>query len=325
MSQTVTLGIDLGFGRVKVAGPGFRTSFPAVVAEPGADTEPAGLVEFNGERLLVGAPALLEKHHRYAARADKILTQDEQAKFRVALALAAHHYDTDLFRVVTGLPPAHYKEPAYRTQLQDQMTGVFEFAYEGRLYGVHVSGVTVDPQAGAAMFDHLVHDDGEVILPERLDQRFVVVDIGHLSSDIALMHGRKAARGAKSITSVERAVWTVYEECAQLLRQKYRLTKTAAEIDAAYRGDGIRINGEALPLAELVQQAAFPVARSLVTDILRHAGDIREWDVVLLVGGGASLFEPTLTRELGRRVVVSSQPEYANAAGYFKRQLARWG
>lgn len=324
MSTTVTLGIDLGFGRVKVAGQGFRVSFPAVVAEPGADSEPSGMVEYGGERFLVGAPALLEKHHRYPARADKILTRDEQAKFRVALALAARHYDTDLFRVVTGLPPAHYKEPAYRTQLQDQMTGVFEFAYEGRLYGVHVAGVTVDPQAGAAMFDHLVHDDGGVILPERLDQRYVVVDIGHLSSDIALMHGRKAARGAKSITSVERAVWTVYEECAQLLRQKFRLAKTAAEIDAAYRGDGIRLNGELIPLPDLIRQAAVPVARSLVTDILRHAGDIREWDVVLLVGGGAGLFYQTLAQELGRPVMVPPQPEYANACGYFKRQIARW-
>jgi hypothetical protein len=282
------------------------------------------MVEWEGHRFLVGDAALTEPHHRYAARVDKASTAEEMAKFLAALALACRHYDQQSCMVATGLPPAHYKDAALKRELQERLTGSFSFRYQGLPYHLQVAGVTVDPQAGAALFDFLLHEDGEIREPGLLNQRLIVLDPGHRTTDVALMHGRKAAMGGRSILTIDRAVWHTYEECARLLMREYRLNLTPAEIDAHWRkGEQLRVASTPVPLESLMSQAAVPVARSIVADVQRHAGDVRLWDAVLLVGGGGAMFHHVLAEELGIPVRLAHHPEFANAAGYFKRQMER--
>lgn len=322
----VVCGIDLGYGRVKLAAPGYRSSFAAVVAEPGSWSDAAGFVEWGSHRFLVGEPALTEPHHRYSARVDKIATPEEMAKYLAALALLSDHYDTQYLQVATGLPPAHYRDAGLKQQLVDRLTGTFAFRYEGRPYLVEVEEVSVDPQAGAALFDYLLLDDGwpDDRHSDLLGERTIIVDPGHRTTDVALMHGRKAAMGGRSILTTDKGVWDVYEEASRLLMAEHRVQKTPAEIDMILRSrDGLRVSGQLIPLADLVVRAAAPVARSVVASVMRHAGDVRLWDRVLLVGGGALLFQQVLVTELSVPIRLPKEPAFANAAGYFKRQLER--
>lgn len=197
MGDAVTIGVDLGYGRIKIAGPGFRSSFPAVVAEPLTGSEFAGLVEWEGRRFLVGEPALVEPHHRYSAQDDKVVTPEEMAKFLLALANAAEHYDHGVFSVATGLPPAGYRNAALKQQLVNTLPGNFRFAVEGRVYTISVPEVTVQPQAGEALFEALLHDDGEIADLAFLELRTIVVDVGHRTTDVALMSGHEAAMGSR--------------------------------------------------------------------------------------------------------------------------------
>lgn len=321
------VGIDLGFGRVKVSAPGYRASFPAVVAEPGAFSEQDGLVEWESERFLVGEAALNEVHHRYAARVDKVTTTEEMIKFLAALALVADHFDTRHLTVATGLPPSHYRDPELKQQMIDRLTGTFTFRFQGRRYAIEVEKVTVDPQAGAALYDYLLLDDGtpDSSNADLLDERTKVVDPGHRTTDIALMRGRKAALGGRSLLTVDQGVWNVLEETSRLLQSEYRVHLSPAAIDALlHTGEELRIHGNAVPLSALVSQAAKPIARSIVTHVLRHSGDVRLWDQALLVGGGMRVFRRILQEELGVPLRPSREPDFSNANGFFKRQLELW-
>ena len=270
------IGVDLGFGHVKVAGPGFRSTYPAVVAEPTAWSEPTGLVEWGHHKFLVGAPALNEGHHRYSTRIDKASTPEEMAKYLVGLALACRHYDTRVLTVATGLPPAHYKDQILRQELQHRMTGAFTFRFEGQPYCIQVNHCSVDPQAGAALFDALLHEDGELANPELLSQRTLILDAGHRTTDVALMVGRRAAIGGRSIFSIEQGVWTVYQEVTRLLMRDHRLSLTPAEVDAFWRsGQALRLAGSPLLLEPYVRRAVLPVGRAITADVMRQVGDIR--------------------------------------------------
>ncbi|HEY3364001.1 MAG TPA: ParM/StbA family protein [Symbiobacteriaceae bacterium] len=326
MGDIPLFGVDLGFGLVKVAGPGYRESFPAVVAELGAWSDPAGLVEFDGHAYLIGEPALSLEHRRWAIRDDKIVTVDEKAKCLVALAHLARHYNTTVMALATGLPPAHYNSPGRQAEMKQHMTDVFDFRYNGLPYHVEVAGVSVDPQSGAAFFDFLLHDDGELNTAnaDLLELRSIVIDPGHRTTDVCLMNGRKAALGNRSIMTIDQGVWTVYEETKRLIQTEYGVTKEPEEIDALWRRrESFRVSGRSVPLGELIARAAAPIARSIAAKAMRHAGDVRLWDVALLVGGGSHLFEGVLAAELGVPVRMPRRPEFGNVGGYFKRKLER--
>lgn len=64
-----------------------------------------------------------------------------------------------------------------------------------------------------------------------------------------------------------------------------------------------------------------PIARSILAEVSRLATDVRLWDMVLLVGGGGPLIAPVMSHEFGIPVRLARDPEYANAAGYFKHRL----
>lgn len=328
MSNIVTLGIDLGFGYVKVAGQGFRLSFPSLVTEPGASSEPAGLIEWSGLKLLVGEGAVEEESPRYAADDEKITRPEEMCKYLMALAKAADHYDTCQFRVVTGLPPSHYQRSHMKQQMIDNLGGAFVFRYNGQRYAIVVQDVQVDPQAGAAFHDFLLLDDGSPN-PANADLttvplRSITVDPGFRTTDIYLADGRKAALKGRSILTVDKGVWAALEEVSRALSLQYGITKEPQEIERIISTDQrLRVSGQPVPLGELLHAAAVPIAKSIVTTVRRHCGDVRLWDVLLPSGGGWHLLGQALATELGVPVRGNTAPEFANAAGYFKRALER--
>ncbi|HEY3366471.1 MAG TPA: ParM/StbA family protein [Symbiobacteriaceae bacterium] len=324
MGDIPVIGIDLGYGQVKVAGPGYRASFPALVAEKVVWSESAGLVEWDNHHFLVGEAALSEQHHRYAVRMDKADTLEELAKYQVALALASRHYDSSVFGIATGLPPMYWKSLPLRQQLVDKLSGSFRFKFEGRSYDITVAGVTVDPQAGAAFYDFLLTEDAEPADRELLGLRTITVDVGHRTTDLAFMAGRKAAMGSRSILTAELGMWAVYEETARLLFAEHRLNLTPSDIDSYLRkGGSLKLSGSELLLGPYLAKAVEPVAHTLAAAVARQTADLRLWDAVLLVGGGAPLFREVLTQQLGIPVRLARDPAYANAAGFFKRQLER--
>lgn len=328
MPQAVTVGVDLGFGYVKVAGEAFRCSFPSLVTEPGAASDAVGLLEWEGHRLLVGEGAAEEESPRYAADDEKVTRPEEICKYLAALALAADRYDTARFRVVTGLPPAHYQRPHQKQQMVDNLSGPFVFTYSGQRYALLVEDVQVDPQAGAAFHDYLLLDDGS-INPANQDLvetplRSITVDPGFRTTDIYLADGRKAALKGRSILTVDKGVWTALEEVKRVLSQQYGISLEPQDIERLISSrQQLRVSGQPVPLQELLHAAAVPIAKSIVTAVKRHCGDTKLWDVLLPSGGGWHLLGEALSAELAVPVRSNKRPEFANAAGFFKRATER--
>lgn len=305
-----------------MAGPGFRQLFPAVVADASVHSDMIGLLVLAGRRYLVGEPAQTDPSHRYATKMDKVSTDDELARYCAALALLADQYDTRTLSVCTGLPPSHWRDDALRQLLQQRLTGEFAFTYEGRPYSISVPNLVVDPQAGAAFYDYLLHDDGEIARPELLNRQTVVLDVGHNTTDVALFNGRKAAGGRDSLKTVNRGVWHVYEEMQRLLLREYRLPVSVTTVDGIWRAGKVRLNGQMIDVSPLKLEAAAPIARAILSDVERAAGDLRLWDGVLLTGGGAHVLGSTL-KLTNISVLTSRDAEYGNSAGYVKRQIER--
>lgn len=195
----VILGIDLGYGRVKIAGPGgWYTDFPAVVANPTAMSDPSWSIVIDGRAYVVGDDALEEPNHRMSGRIDKAAQDDERAKYLAALALAARHYGARSFTVATGLPPFEYKVPGLKDQLKERLSGRFVFGYAGGLLDLTVEDVQVLPQGGAAYFDFLLDGQGNIANPQLEKEKLLILDPGHRTTDGAATGGRPAAATASS-------------------------------------------------------------------------------------------------------------------------------
>lgn len=326
MADLPVFGIDLGYGDVKVAGPGYRRKFPAVAVEPEAGSDALGLVEWDGHRFIVGDGALEASAARHIPDVDKFIKPEEQAKYMMALAHLARHYDSRTMIIASGLPPAHYQQRDLRARFEQRLQGIFEFRLNGLPYRIEVAGVSTAPQGGAAFYDLYCHDDGAVNdrNADLAELRSIVVDTGFRTTDIALMAGLKAALGSRSILTVNRGVWSIFEEVSRMLVQEPGVELSDIDVERLWRTrETLRYRGKPIPLNDYVATAAASVARYVAAVAKRHAGDVRLWDTALLVGGGAHFFEGVLSVELGVPVRMPREPEFANAAGYFKLKLMR--
>lgn len=326
MGDIPLFGVDLGYGFIKVAGPGFRSKFPSAAAMPGAGSDTLGLVEWGQHKFFVGESALQQPVYRYADDMDKFTTPEEMAKYLAALAILSRNYDSRVMAIATGLPPMHYLTRGLGAQLEERLKGIFDFTYNGLPYRIEVPGVTVAPQSGAAFYDFYLYDDGEVNAnhADLAGLRSITVDMGYKTTDLCLMNGLKAAMGNRSILSIGKGARNVFEEVARVLIDRYGLPLEDTEIERLWRTrEPLRKSGQPVPLGELVANAAGDLAHHIAGVARRHAGDVRLWDVGLLVGGGAHLFEGVLSTALGVPVRMARQPEFANAAGYFKLNLMR--
>lgn len=319
--QAQDIGVDLGFGTVCIAGPSWRDSFTSAIAMAGAGSDSAGLVDFGkGYGVIVGEPALDDQAHTYTASRRKFHLPEEKARYCAALARAAEHYDTNRFIVTTGLPPADFQIPALRTDLAASLKGTFEFTYGGRQFKIQVDDVRVDPQAGAAFYDFLLNDAGDVMTPELADSdhHTLIIDPGHLTTDLYMARGRQAMHGPESLKTIPMGVWAAYEELQRLIFKHFRLPLSAEQMDRIWRSGYVRVDGKREPVGELQEQAARKVATVLRERIERTAQDLRMWDTIALTGGGAIVFGPFLQLP-GRTLTTDGEEAFGNAAGYFKR------
>lgn len=318
------IGIDLGFGHVDVAGPGFRDGFPSATVRKSTHQDLAGLVAFDGHEFIVGEPAIDDPANSFSASREKWRTPQEMARFLAALArahdaLQAHHY-----KVVLGLPPADFKVQKFREALVEIFTGRHQYWYDGRPYDLDVSSVEVDPQGGAAYYDFLLDDHGRVDKDNndlaKDDCRSAVLDFGFCTTDIYMAVGRRAAHGPASLKTLNLGVWNCYELLAQLIFDTHRTPITTAEVDKVWRRGSIRLSGRSISIADLKLQAVQQVADSLQSDIDRTLRDARQFDYILMAGGGYYVFGEHLD-PMETQVLVQENPGASNAAGYFKRHM----
>lgn len=199
----IHVGLDVGFGFVKVvASNGKWALFPSIVEE-GRDLQlQSGFgsqsvvdnlsVDLDGQRYFVGNIALRETDAELDVDPDKIFNADFDSLLYTALALVSQRADQE-FNVYIGLPINFYR--TQRTRFVDNLKTkrasrfVKLVGQEVRL--LKIKNLEIFPQAGGAIFNQILDFRSEVRTARLAKGKIGVIDAGTKTTDCIYMEDLK--------------------------------------------------------------------------------------------------------------------------------------
>lgn len=321
MAQLV--GIDIGYSNLKVVG-GVNTGFVpdlgrggVVVPSGAAPAERVGKM-LSGQG--VGVDVRVGGRDWVAGVAQDRVTGWERTldeNFPVSDAYMALYLaglrlvnagNVDL--LVTGLPVSQFADAAYRRRLEQRLTGSFELG-AGKRALVHAVHVVPQPIGG--------YSDAMQSYPTLEDECVLVIDPGFFSVDWILVD--RGAYLADLCSTSSHAVSSIIDRTIKQLLAEGIDMRQPEYVEAALRSGArtILVGGRHYEIDRLVSAAALEVGKTAVAAI---SSSLRGWkrrpDRVVLVGGGARLYEPAVRQAFGADTLSpATSPVLANARGFW--------
>ena len=275
------------------------------------------VLEVDGSSWFVGALALEQSANASSARGD-INRYWSGHTLRLLLVLAGTLIAEPSFtlRVVMGLPVMVWDKATTVPQVQHSLCGTHTFRLNGQARVLTVVSVMVVMEGAGALAVHGLAED----VPQ------AVIDIGARTTELFWAHGQRPV--LPRCTGFDRGVGDVGDALAAAFLEQYGRALTPREVRASLRAYAsgqphppIFVDGQPVQLREMIARAVRDVGDDIRSQVSRTWRSSEQGKVaaeaarVLLIGGGAYYFAPTL-RALIPHVHVPKQAEHANAQGY---------
>lgn len=211
--------------------------------------------------------------------------QETQILFLSALALVAD--PGEKAAIITGLPVAHHTTEG-KEAMTDLLWGPHTVRVNGQFGAYVVDQIGIVPEGGGAYWDAILDDEGKLRNSWLAEQKVRVVDLGSRTVNYVTIHRRKY---------LDRDSGTMNYGMLELSNSQEESDDTALE----------------------------QFTRRIAADLMKRWLNYRpQEDVVLLAGGGSILLAPWLQQHFPL-AQFAEDPLFANAQGYRKMGVARWG
>ena len=147
------------------------------------------------------------------------------------------------------------------------------------------------------------------------DSTYLIVDPGYLTFDFLVSAGDKIIekRSGSHAGGVSRIITAIAESIERKFGHKY---ENLHAIDKGLRKRKIRISGKDEDLVEHIRNTK-PVIEAPIIYMQNIVGDGSDIDFIILVGGGAKVFDKTLKeRYPDHNVIMVEESDKANVKGY---------
>lgn len=227
--------------------------------------------------------------------------------------------------IIIGLPVEVLQSPdAAETvkTLSEWLVGAHTFSVNGKTASVTVSNLRVRAQPLGAFFDWGLGSNGEwARTAAEWKKQIAVLDLGFNTLDLfALREGNIVGRYTGGDTvGMRRAAATLADHIRRTTGRSLSLQEANALLRdcAGGRKPILSINGSETPLVPLVRQALNAAAGEVTAFVARQWGNGRQFDQILLTGGGALALKDQLTKSLPHAIMLEN-PVTANARGLAK-------
>lgn len=322
MSDPIIRSIDIGFGNVKML-TGYNEdkepyffSFPSLApraarsnaGESFGDMRDTIVVDLEGLQYEVG-PDSLDLANDVESRIlhDQYVSSDQYK----ALFLGGLYYmDTPVIDYLQlGLPFNMMNHAEY---VAKQSTG--KFTVGGRTIEVREVGVIEQPLGGYEY--HRAHaDDGE----DMDDETTLIIDPGYYTFDWVLIRNGKLVepRSGAVPGGVSRVLSMLASSVSKEFLEGEDYTNLEA-IDKALQKEKrvLKIYGKKHDLSSILS-TAIPAIDGPINQMINRVGDKKDIDRVVLLSGGAKIFQLRLSRLLGQfEIEIPEAGIYANVWGY---------
>ena len=318
------VGLDIGYSNLKVA-------YGEAGKEPTLVSRPAGAApsEHIGQRIMdTGADDPLRvlvdgrefvaacSHDRLENWArelhkDYTSTDSYRALFNVGLLMSGI---TEIDRLVTGLPTSQYFDEGLRKHLIKIMKGEHQVTPKKKIV---VKDVKIVPQPLGGFVDYL-HTLSKPTQVE--DSSVLVIDPGFFSVDWVLLANGEFKR-ASSGTSLD-AVSVILDEASGLIAKDHGSGPGRSKMENAVRSGRktVTVFGTRVDITPYLVAASATVGHivgaQLQASLRKEESAV---DAIVMVGGGASLFEASIKAAFSKTPLTIAQDSvFANARGFWR-------
>jgi plasmid segregation protein ParM len=321
------IGIDIGYGYVKVSDGEKEFFFPSTVGV-GTDLmynsplvnlkKPTDtmVITVDNKKYFVGELAIRQST-MVSRSMGRNRIEDNSARVLLLSALALYMDHTEQqFNVVTGLPVDYYQ------QFKDDWAQIMQGTHAVRVGSgseekavlIIIDKIEMIPQPFGTLYDRRLDNEGNLLKDESEDLKVGIVDVGYKTSDLALADGLDFV-SKKSISS-EFAMSTAYNIIAQRIQEKYKVGKENYELDKVIENGILRVAGVPHDIGEFKKEALSSLANILISEV-NSVWDRREIDTIMLTGGGGKAISEYFLPSFEQGYLVNG-PQFANVRGYLK-------
>jgi hypothetical protein len=335
LTDTLTLGLDIGYGVVKAVLPdGTEIIFPSVygLAREIKFRADEIATKYTGDQISddegdwwVGDLALNQLPSAELLRLRGRTADHEHTghAFRLRLAKAAlgkalagqRHGDAFHVRIATGLPVDHMWDAA---SLKQAFIGQHQIRTDSADFVANITDVMVMPQPYGTIYDRMLTPEGGVN-PAYKSGATGIVDIGTYTVDITL--DREGVYIDSASGSAESGVYTAQERIATLLERERREKPSLRLIETVLRTGQAPYRGQTINYEMKVEEALEPLRRTTLNLMNEKWHNASEIDAIYLSGGGAPLVEDEIRAAYPHAVTVENS-QLANARGYLNYAMA---
>ena len=327
-SGITTVGLDIGYGVVKVVTNDGAFAFPSVMGHareikfqqetiqqkyPGDQISDDEGTWFVGDLALAQLPPgeLLRLRGRTANEKTMGNTfRQRLAKVAIGkLVQGVWGRDVIHLRISTGLPVDYMRDAA---ELKEALLGQHLIKTDSCEVIANVTEVIVMPQPYGSAYSQMLTPTGEINVYHTY-MRTGIVDVGTYTVDIALDDDGEFVDSESG--SVEGGVYTAQERISAMLERDYREKMPYKIIEQVLRTGIFTASGKPIDYSDEVEEALSPLRSATVNLMSEKWQRGTTVDVIYLSGGGAELvYEQIIEAYPQTKLVPDAQ--LANARGY---------
>lgn len=326
------IGVDLGYGFVKITDGKKDKLFPSVVGQ--ARTLRYITDESPEQNQINNLHVLVDDREYFVGdlanrQSDVVLFSLNESRMderiskvllATALALLAEGRSTN-YNIVTGLPVGFFTET--KQALNQLFKGRQNVALKrnqqpDQEYTVMVNEVKILPEPFGSLFDLILDYTGNIVDENLAASKVGIIDVGFRTTDYIVVDNLENIDRLSGSSNT--ALSTAYVLISELLKEEFKISKPIYQLDQVIRSGEIRISGKTYNLDEIKKHAFSVVAEKLITEI--NSLWINKWelDMVFITGGGGVALAEYLMPHF-ENSLLAKEAQFANVYGF--RKLAQ--
>ncbi len=323
-----TVGLDIGYGVVKVVTNEGALAFPSVMGhareikfqqETIQQKYPGDQISDDEGTWFVGDLALAQlppgELLRLRGRTANEKTMGNTFRLRLAkvaigkLVQGVWGRDVVHLRIATGLPVDHMRDA---DELREALLGQHLIKTDSCEIIANVTDVIVMPQPYGSAYSQMLIPTGEINVYHTY-MRTGIVDVGTYTVDVALDDDGEFVDSESG--SVEGGVYTAQERISTMLERDYREKMPYKIIEQVLRTGIFTASGKPIDYSDEVEEALSPLRSATVNLMSEKWQRGTTVDVIYLSGGGAELVYEQIVEAYPQTKLVPDA-QLANARGY---------
>jgi len=327
------IGLDVGFGFIKVTNGVAGFSFPSIVGRGQMNFGFNSRIEekkavddlkliIDEKMYFVGKEALKHSNFVYRNTAlNRSYGNDLRILFFAALSLFCTERKNN-FKVVTGLPPSrmHIADRLIDTVMNSNMVKIID-NNKVKEIEINVKEMEVVPQPLGTYWTNILDSWGNIKNVERKDKNIGIVDVGFATTDLATIDSSEFVNEKSRTISI--GLSDAYKEISQILSIKYELPEKANHtLDEAIINKKIMISGEIIDISNEIDEVFEKLASNICAEI-NSTWMVNNYDELILTGGGGQALNTLITSEF-RNMKLTINPLTSNSLGYFSWANNLW-